>query len=404
MNKRYFLIIILAVLVYSFNFFTDSSISNINNLSRELRSSPESLYNWNLNDQSPFKYRVLYKTIVTTSWKLLFSNQSSESFFLVYSFYAFLFLLTAGLTLYQLLIKMGFSPNWSFVGVTIFYISPPILMAFHLPVHTREDHLAYTLLNFGLIFIIQRKVILFLMISLLAVFCRETLLILPFIYFFYARGNILRRFMVASLPVLLFISIRFLSLTKGYNPLSGFYWNINNLDQVFGFIYLSFGPLWILFFIWIFNQPANRIKSTNIELFNRSSLATLGLIIISAFIAGIMNEIRLLYLFYPWIITISLQVLKSHKKAIQKSILNKNYLISAIFILGIFSIFGFYLVNNYSNYLEPSKFNIPFPLWIAVTLISLMISTLTVIVILSIIKNNKNSKLTSNNHSTSVPQ
>lgn len=276
---------------------------------RELAAPSHALYEWNLSEKAPFGYRVLFRSIIESLW--LTSDKSNRSFYWCYIFVSLFTVIGAAISFYYLLLVLSFSNMHSLVGVLIFLLLPPIFFAYTRPVHTREDMLAYLLLNIGLIVLIRKNYIQFLFVSIIGVLCRETLMILPFTYLFFTKELILfKRALIASFPITVCIFLRlFIELdTTDYNPILGLEWNLSNPVEVLCFAFIVFGPFWIF---WLLGRKevlsiSKYPDNYGIEIIAKSSIWVVLLICLTTVLGGIFNEIRIMYLAFPWIITLSL--------------------------------------------------------------------------------------------------
>src|SRR5690606_20034412 len=123
---------------------------------------------------------------------------------------------------------IGYRGYYPLLGSVIFLLMPPMLLAFTLPVHTREDTLAYTLLFLGLIAMLNEKLWLFLFIAVVGVVTRETLLLLPLLYFVFVKdSNWTRKLLISGLPVLLWIFVRLFWSPETYDVWEGLKWNLS---------------------------------------------------------------------------------------------------------------------------------------------------------------------------------
>src|SRR5690606_37978935 len=131
---------------------------------------------------------------------------------------------------FYLMLTVNFSPKVSFWGTVIFLLSPAIIFAYTLPVHTKEDFLGYAILCLGLIGIIKRNTPLIILCTVLGVTCRETLMLIPFTYLFFSNDTIYKRLSVAALGFITLITVRVLLGLEKYGALAqGFYYNVDNL-------------------------------------------------------------------------------------------------------------------------------------------------------------------------------
>ncbi len=349
-------------------------------LGSEISASPEALYEWHLSQKAPFQYRLLFPAIVQGSWQLLTADQpDNEVFFYVYQGWSLFFLITAVISFYFLIQAFGFNQRWRLWGCLFFLISPPVLLAYTLPVHTREDTLGYTLLCVGLLCLMHQRIFLFFLVTLLGVLCRETLLILPFIFlFFIPFRNIAFRTGLAAMPVLLWISLRFWIDGGVYDPLEGLKWNLANLEQVVGFSFITFHFMWLLFFYGLLHRQSfirNNADFPTQFLF-QSGFIIFCLIVITTFIGGIFNEIRLLFLMFPWVIMIALHVLRMYQNRISAALQHKKYQVYLLINVLVFGVACIYLVQHYQQFLDPSRYAIPFQVWIVATFVYVLITVL----------------------------
>jgi hypothetical protein len=369
--KHILILILIGTASFSIsNFLLNGSLNNTQNLSGELKSPPDSLYLWKIANEPPFKYRVLHKTIVSTTYKLIAGHRdNNETFFLVYKLMSFFFHVAAIIAFYFFLAQSGLMAN-AFLGALLFSIMPPLMLAYNVPVHTREDTLAYILLTLGLLSIIRNKVGPIITLAILGILCRETLLLLPFVnLFFNYRQSIFMRLFIAAVSAGMFLLLRLYFGMEYYNHWEGLQWNIRNLDQVLGFGFISFGFLWLPFFISFVERDS---KIAN-QLIYDSRLSVLFLIILTTFIGGIFNEIRILYFLAPWVISIALNHYCENKIEILLTIQTKRFQLYAISIFIIIAAATAYAVLKVRNYVS-SKYDIPFETWIIATTIQLYLA------------------------------
>jgi hypothetical protein len=306
------LLTLASATIFAINYrFPGSYLGHDGLLARELRSPVDSVYQWRLADDAPFKYRMLFAGTVLATWTIWRTDANDNaSFKLIYRLLTFTCFTLAVLTFYLLLQTLGFNTMWSVGGAILYLLLPPMSMAFTYPVHTKEDLLGFVLLNTGLIAFLRRNDLLFFIVCVLGAFCRETLLILPFIYVFYSDSPIMRRIVIAAMPVLIFIGIRFVYGFQSYDILGmGFLRNVEFFFQSLAFLFMSFNVLWILFFF-------SRIKKYEMLTSSQKTMLDMSLVVfvlifVTAFLGGRIMELRLIFLAAPWMIVSSLIVLRS---------------------------------------------------------------------------------------------
>lgn len=367
--KNIALLVILSVLTFSFsNLFLDGSINNPCRLVDELKSPCDSLYTWKISSEPPFKYRILHQTIVKTIYKLLVQQEDDNLlFFRTYQFTALILHCMAILGFYYFLCQINFK-EFAMAGAFTFALLPALSMAYNLPVHTREDTLGYFLLLMGLVAIVRNETRLIITYSILGVLCRETILLIAFTNLFFNQNQKKGvRLFIAAISVSVFLIVRFGNGIESYNHWEGLHWNINNLSQVVGFSFITFGVLWIPFFSQIIKKTK---QNHSIQIMINSAPWVFILVMLTTFLGGIFNEIRLLYVLAPWVISIAILYYKTNANKLAYYLINHR---KFIFItIGSMSLFGFF-ATNYVHTTITSIYKIPFKAWAVATLIQITI-------------------------------
>jgi len=379
MNRLRFLsiLIILPLLVFHFsNKFTTSNLSSKEKLAKDLKTDPDKLYQWSINNEAPFKHRILFKEVVLNSYYLLSKKDNSFRFFYTYKAWSAVFYCLTILSFYAFLKILGFKKRFAYYGCFFMLFSTPFLVAYAPPIHTREDILGYLILLLGLICTVKRKPLQVLLLSVLGFLCRETLLILPLFYFFFAKEEkSWIRFGLPLLSISLYLIYRIVSGLEAYDSTFGLRWNLENLEQVLGFSFLSFGFLWLPYFHSLirWKQIMNNDNQA-VDFFLKSSPFILLLILVTTFLGGIFNEIRLLFLAFPWVITVCLNYYSRFFCEFIASFKKGSYSIFVFSSLIFFIIIGFLLINNINKFIAPSKYGISYQLWTTFTMIHLFLT------------------------------
>ena len=113
-------------------------------LGREIKTPADSLAQYRIADEAPFKYRLVFSSIIKSSHHLMFDGNDSDGFYQTYRAWSLIFYVTSACAFYGLLLTCGFNPSLSFTGTLIYLAMPAMIMAYTLPVHTREDTLEIT--------------------------------------------------------------------------------------------------------------------------------------------------------------------------------------------------------------------------------------------------------------------
>ena len=386
-NNKKTLNTMIILLMVSLGFFIVSgflfsgSLNNTATLSKEILSPPETLYEYNIASIEPFKYRILFYSLIKFTYFILSDADNNQNFYAIYIFWSGIFYVSAVLSFFTLLLTLKFNHRYAIIGTILFLISPAVIFAFSLPVHTREDMMGYTILNMGLIFILKNNNRGILACSILGVLCRETLLLIPLIFLLYGKANIRFRSGVFFLSVLTFLAIRFILKSEGYDPIGlGLLYNLENLEETIGFLFLAFSFMWpiFLFDLYYINlQVRKKLDNNPIGLLRKSSAIVFALVLTSTFIGGRMNEVRLLFILFPWVISIFLYYLQSGLTPLIKNEGTKRYKVYGI-LVGI-ACLSLYIVVYYNiHFFLGGLHDVPYIQWIAITCIYLYIFLLLI--------------------------
>ncbi len=388
----YALIISLATFIFVLtNTFFGGYLKSSQTLSKEIKTSSDSLYQYKLVSIPPFKYRILFPTLVKATHQTLFNPSNSIDFFRVYRLLSWLFLVLSAISFYHLLSTVGFSTNWAFTGVCIFLFMPPILLAYTVPVHTREDTLGYFLFFTALTYLIKKNVAVFVFIACFGVLCRETLLLLPLIYFFFfGEKNLLKRIFISILPICIWLILRYSLGDQHYDMQEGFRWNISNPVQVLAFVFITFNIGWLPFILSCMGlQIASEKETEGIRLIFRSGILTLTVLFVTTFFGGIFNEIRLLYLFVPWIVIYFLFFLQRYQKQLKGMVLKPFFIGAALIAIPIIFSLTYLAVANQHKFMTAGKYQVPYHIWIVFFILYTAVSIFCVIPFLRVYFDNR---------------
>ena len=374
------LIILLAIATTTFfvsNVLINGSLNHKLNLGGELKSSADSLYQWKISQEAPFKYRVLHRAVVAGVYQIISGSggeDDNELFFTAYRIMAFIFHYLA-ICLFYYFLNQTKLKIYALAGAIIFALLPAMSLAYNVPVHTREDTLAYSLLLLGLVSIFKNKSVWILAFSILGILCRETLLLLPFVnLFFNPQQKIFFRLLIAGLCFATFFGIRMYIGYSPYNHWEGFDWNRTHLIQVIGFAFITFGVFWFPFLLQLKNRSS---LSLELSIITRSGLPVFLIVFFTTFIGGIFNEIRIIYLIAPWVISLSLDFYSRQSDEIGKTLRSKNFKIYAITLICITTVASYISLTQYVEVIKRSRYDIPYSTWIFVATIQVFFFALS---------------------------
>ncbi len=305
---------------------------------------------WHL-EYAPFAHRLLqnYATLLFHQFFLL---PIKESFFVV----QYILFLLIGSVFYKYLRLLSFDKYWSIIGLIILLTAYPILGAHFSPVYTWDDMWAYLFIMLMLINLIKLKwnhVGLFLLLGLMA--REQTIIFVPiliFIVYLHRENNNSKLKLISILlPILIYIIYRLFL----WQEISSSRWGLFNFnfenhgrtnDSLMS-IFLSFGFIWLLYFVGCVKLYFNKVlKEYKLLVFG--SISTLILTFIIALFFAFTRETRLLFPPFVFVIPIALIALKSivtYKN-------NSNWIclkyIFSVILLGVFIFGGI----NYVEYLN----------------------------------------------------
>ncbi len=266
----------------------------------------------------PFKYRILFRYSVdffadsltaflpkdlTTYWYALVTGLLiSISFSLV--------------ALELLLRECNYKPSLRSILLIVWFLFPPIHHAFLLPVQTKEDFLAYGIFFLGIRSILKNDLYGVLFWTILAALTRETLLILPLVFFLVSCKPLSQRVLPLICAVALQLGIRILMGTEGYQVLRNENFETALTIPMSIFLILGFG--WVGLFTLLlktriastYNMTLQSLKLKNCDEesgppdYLERLVATLPivfiLVLITHLLMGRIVEIRISALLAPW--------------------------------------------------------------------------------------------------------
>lgn len=217
------------------------------------------LDDWMWEQRTPYKYRILGRVPVWAVYAGLQRLGVDADHAALYAFAAFLFTFTAstlwllGELMWVLLQRLypgqDGRTRWLLLALSwaLFLSSPPILFFVKYPVRgAPNDLLGFSLMIGALLLQERRRIAAFTAVCVAAVFCRETTLLMPFIFLVADPLPLRRKVLPALLPVAALVAYR-LAWPGYYDPIpAGLPLNLKVPVETLAFFLLTFGPLWIL--------------------------------------------------------------------------------------------------------------------------------------------------------------
>jgi len=295
--------------IFLLNIHLGSAISSPTALANDLVSPADSPQDWNLNTSiRPFKYRVLFKTVVKGIWATLPIAHDGNTFYWTYVTLSFAFFWGAAVAFHVFLAILGFARWERVLGVLIFLLSAPVLLAYYVVVNTREDPLAYLLVLLSLIALVQDRPVAMCCLSILGAWTRETTLIVPLLYLVYAREAWPRRILLFALPVAAHVALRIYA-GFGLNTVKGIARNLAYPVEAALFLFIAFGAFW--FAAWLgYSRASPTADGPALGWLRRSAVLAVGLIVLTSVTMAKLRENRVVFMAFPWIVPLALTAIR----------------------------------------------------------------------------------------------
>lgn len=339
---------VLAALVLAANLWLvhTSSIANIDELRYELSGFTPAdapggwIEAWLWHQPAPFKYRLLGKLPLWAATAAMqhLGMAPEPAFYRAFIACQFLFLL---LTLLQLgaltravatdaLGTLSGTGQMAVAGgaMLLCAASAPILFFDKYPVHgTPNDLLGYFLMAAALHLAWRLRLAAFCALAVLAVFCRETTLLIPFALLFFRHVPLPRRLAAALLPAAVFLAYR--ALWPGlYDAGSGAAANFIQPLETLAFGLLVFGPLWLLGLLGA--RDLARLEARQVPALAgllRSFPAAVLLALALTLLAGRLREIRIAFMLCVYFVPFAAIWLYRYRRRLAALLRNRWYLL-----------------------------------------------------------------------------
>ncbi len=331
-----FLIILAAILSAVFLRHISSDHTLLDNPTglAELLGSYESgdPQEWKSSESPAMRYRLLFKAIIEGTAELLGKDVSDQAFYGIFVSWSYLLTLGCLIAFFLFLRECGLGTSYSFAGSMFVLVSFPVLFAYNYPVFVKEDILAYLWICIGLLFMARQNYLIVAIISVAAIATRETTAVLPFTLLIMARTSLVRRILYILPAIITFFLLRILVGYESYNMLAGFYRNLKlPLESLF-FLFMTFGVLWLTAVLGWVELKKDQIRNEAVRIIVDSFPYVLGLMLIVAMLFSILRENRILFIVFPWMMTLSVFWIKRNMDTIRLAA--RDYMFSLPLLLG----------------------------------------------------------------------
>jgi hypothetical protein len=323
-------LLFLTFSVFWLNTALGGAIATPAKLAAEFKSPPDSPQDWTLKRSAPTKYRVLFRWLVSGTWRLMSSNRDAEDFLGTYVSWSICLFGATVLSLYSLLRILGLTPRATFLGSLLFLASPPVTLAYIYPVHTREDPLAYFLVVAGIIAAVRRRGWLVSTAGALGGLTRGTALILLVPYLLASDVSLRKKAVVSIPPLLSVIGIRVLLGYEFYNPLAASVRNFRFLPETLFFAFLVFGVLWLPGLLQLRRLRRQELLPANPwSTLSSSGPLALTLMMGTHLLFARVREIRISFLLFPWMAPLAVGWLQARLPRLRALMRGPGYWVSA---------------------------------------------------------------------------
>ena len=321
-HARFALYGVLVVLVFwtqtSARIEGTGAIASKHDLAVELHATKEAPGAWPMGAEAPYRYRWLFRELVLGAERLSPSFQTEEGFYRLFVFCSGLSLLLSCLAFDLLLRRLGFDERLATLGVVLYLAGFPILFAYDMPIHTREDLLENSVFCLALVAVVADRPVATVLLVCLAANVREMGLLaaVPF-WFCSRRPRSVRLGVVAAATVgaLLVTSIRelapripwFLDRTV-WHP-EGYQTTLSAPFEGTLYAFVCFGALWFAAFFGARRRRERlgpEASARDLLGFPQAPLCVF-LALASSVALGQVREVRTVYLAFPWVVPLALE-------------------------------------------------------------------------------------------------
>ena len=307
----------LVAFIFLFNAYSCGALAGPRWLGAELHCTPADPASWAQGAQIPYSYRWLFRWIVLHVCALVPGGATVAVFYAVFIGASAVSLLLAVVLLDRFLRAAGITRENARIGGLLFLAGFPIVFAYNMPIHTREDLLGYAAVALLLILVMRDRPVLLALAGALAVNVRETTTLGLLPYLFLSRRPFWQR-VLAVVPA--FIVLRCIRPPPGVSHdgydyfANGLGVNLNAPSEAFFYMFAAFGVLWVLVPLG-FRERRRAGRGGFQDIFGLPGLLAIALAVAVNMSLGMMRECRIVYVAAPFVIGFALEYLTSERFA-----------------------------------------------------------------------------------------
>lgn len=259
---------------------------------------------WAMGRLEPYCYRPLFRALVLAVWGVV--GGGGETFLGVFVCLSALSLLAAAWAFDALLRAIGFSSRAAMVGVSLFLLGFPVLFAYDIPIHTREDLLGYAWIALTLLFVVRDRSTAVALLGAVGVTIRETCLlgVLPFALL--SRRPWPQRLLVYAPGLVAWMGVRVVQSPPGGADYDYVRISTAPLFEFPGeaalYLFATFGALWVAAGLRLLDPtpPRHPLLSRPVV------LAALAAVALTGWTMGMIREARITYVLFPFVVPLAL--------------------------------------------------------------------------------------------------
>jgi hypothetical protein len=309
----YLLALFLVVVVFSVNVHGWGALASPWALVAELHGTRDAPASWHMGEEVPYCYRWLFRALVLSAIRIVPGGTSPEGFYSVFVAASGATLFLAAIAFEQLLRELGHTSRWRRLGLGLFFAGFPIVFAYDMPIHTREDFLAYGCVALELVWVARDRPWLLALTGAAAANVRETTALGLLPYLFVASRSRATRFAAVTPAFLAMAAVHVLRAPAraGVLPPQGITTNLAAPGESLLYLFASFGALWVLAAIRLVERRSQGQRD-GILGWPQAAFA-IGLALVTYVFLGMMRECRIVYVAAPWVVGLSLEYLASER-------------------------------------------------------------------------------------------
>ncbi len=169
-------------------------------------ASPDLDRPWEMGEELPYRYRPLYRFLVLSVYAHL--EPRPEVFYGLFVTAGALSLLLALVFFDWLLRELGYSSKQALIGMALFGLGFPVLFAYDMPIHTREDFLGYAWITVTLVAVARDRPWLVALLGAIGAGIRETCLLGVLPFFLVSKRKPQEKVLAYAVPGIAWLAIR----------------------------------------------------------------------------------------------------------------------------------------------------------------------------------------------------